>query len=143
MNTLLTILGSIVYLLIAAAIHRGVYMAYMVGLGEPPKKWRTIKVGLFWPWYVTTWIAQSTIGDTRLRWELVADQRRHALDAMNHLEFAWSVIASAGNPIGDWNMMPAEWVEAAEEWRDGYYRIAARRPNSNLLLKILNEKLRR
>lgn len=49
------------------------------------------------------------------------------------LEWAWSIIASAGPQgcIGNWQKMDKGWVEAAEKWRDrwhGFLRQRSERP---------------
>lgn len=46
------------------------------------------------------------------------------------LEWAWSIIASAGPEgcIGNWKKMDPRWVEAAEKWRDKYHEILRVKP---------------
>jgi len=51
--------------------------------------------------------------------ELIAELRV----AQEHLEMAWTVIANAGVPQGDWNSMTPEWRAAAEKWRDVWYKM--------------------
>lgn len=41
--------------------------------------------------------------------------------AMSLLDLAWGLIANAGN--GNWDTLSADWVQAAEKWRDEYHSI--------------------
>jgi len=41
-------------------------------------------------------------------------------ELLDHLELAWGIIANANN--GNWEELPKDWVNAAENWRDKYYK---------------------
>lgn len=133
MKTILLCGSGALYLLVAVAVHRAVYMAFQIAMGEPPEKWRIVKVGLFWPWYLTTWALQSAIGRTFVDRELfrVCNRRRKRAEELS--EVAWGLISNAGNPLGDWSTCDPLWVEAAERWRDDYFSIL---PPTRLLTRI-------
>ena len=53
-------------------------------------------------------------------------QNREYLD---HIEWAWGVIANAGPEgcLGNWKKLDAEWVKIAENWRDKYHELLGKR----------------
>jgi hypothetical protein len=62
--------------------------------------------------------------------DLLLLQNREYLD---HIEWAWGVIANAGPEgcMGNWKKLDPEWVKIAENWRDKYHDILAKREKRN------------
>ena len=48
-----------------------------------------------------------------------ADLKAGSQWRLDLLEWAWTVIANAGN--GDWTRESQEWQDAAAKWRDAYH----------------------
>ena len=57
------------------------------------------------------------------------DMKLQNREYLDHIEWAWGVIANAGPEgcLGNWKKLDTEWVKIAENWRDKYHDILAKR----------------
>ncbi len=66
---------------------------------------------------------QSTIDHRKSGYSLSYED--WAVEAGELLYLAWAVIANAGQGMGGWEHESAEWVGAAERWRDRWHAFIA------------------
>lgn len=67
--------------------------------------------------------------ETRAVEKKLADANLQNSAYFDQIEWAWSIIASAGPDgcIGNWQKMDPKWTEAAEKWRDKWYEFLGKR----------------